>query len=178
MPDWITPFLDAAILVPAMILCVRLTGLRSFSKMSSYDFAVTVGFGSVLAGTVVNPGTLWWQGLLGLAALFATQWVIGLARARFEAVQTLTDNEPLLLMVEGKLLDANMARARVTAAEIAGKLRAANVSSLDEVRAVVLETTGDVSVITGDPVDDAILHRVRTGDADRSRSALRSGLGA
>ncbi len=176
MPDWFTPFLDAAIMVPAMIAGVRLAGLRSFSKMSSYDFAVTVAFGSVLAGTVLNPDTLWWEGLLALVALFGVQWIIGLARSRIDAVQAATDNVPLLLVSDGRMLDANMRHARVTAAEIAAKLRAADVSSLSEVRAVVLETTGDVSVITGDPVEAAILNRVRGGEADRSGKALQSGL--
>ena len=69
MPDWATPFLDAAILLPALIAIVRLAGLRSFAKMSAHDFVVTVATGSVVAATVLNAGTAWWQGLLALVAL-------------------------------------------------------------------------------------------------------------
>ncbi len=163
MPDWMTPIVDAVVMVPFMVLCVRLAGLRSFSKMSSYDFAVTVSFGSVLAGTVLNPGVTLWMGMLAMASLFAVQWLIGLARVRIGPVQALTDNEPLLLMQDGVVLEGNMARARITRGELSAKLREANVLALRQVRAVVLETTGDVSVLHGERLEDDLLHGVRRG---------------
>ncbi len=160
MPDWMTPFLDAAILVPFMVLCVRLSGLRTFAKMSSYDFAVTVSFGSALAGTVLNPGTPWWQGMFAMVALFGVQWLIGFARSRSDGVRRITDNVPLLLMRDGRVIEANLARARVTRGEVEAKLREAGVTEPSTVAAMVLETTGDVSVIaSGAP--EAVLGNVR-----------------
>ncbi len=160
MPDWMTYAVDAAILVPVMVLFVRLAGLRAFSKMSSYDFAVTVAFGSVLAATVVNPGVTLWQGIAGMAALFAVQWLIGLARSRSDAVEYVADNSPVVLMRDGKVIMENLTATRVTMSDLRAKLREANVLSFDEVRAVVLETTGDVSVLHGDHLDDALLNDV------------------
>ncbi|MGC1261443.1 MAG: YetF domain-containing protein, partial [Jannaschia helgolandensis] len=160
MPDWMTYAVDAAILVPVMVFFVRLAGLRAFSKMSSYDFAVTVAFGSVLAATVVNPGVTLWQGIAGMAALFAVQWLIGLARSRSDAVEYVADNSPVILMRDGKVIMENLTATRVTMSDLRAKLREANVLSFDEVRAVVLETTGDVSVLHGDHLDDALLNDV------------------
>jgi len=37
-----------------LILFTRIVGLRSFSKLSSYDFAMTVAIGSILASTVTS----------------------------------------------------------------------------------------------------------------------------
>ncbi|CTQ32006.1 DUF421 domain-containing protein [Jannaschia rubra] len=169
MPGWATHLIDAAVMVPFMILCVRLAGLRAFSKMSSYDFAVTVSFGSVLAGTVLNPDTALWHGLMAMASLFAVQWVIGLMRERWSAVQELTDNNPILLMKDGKVLEGNMASAHITRSELSAKLREANVLHLTEVRAVVLETTGDVSVLHGKSLDDDLLDGVRPGNLNTPR---------
>lgn len=173
MPDWITPLVDAAVMVPFMVLCVRLAGLRSFSKMSSYDFAVTVAFGSVLAGTVLNPGVALWQGMAAMVSLFGVQWTIGLARARYGEVRSLTDNRPILLMRNGELLEGNMTQARITRSELSAKLRAANVLELSQVRAVVLETTGDVNVLHGDRLGEDLLHGVRDGNlgTDQARRA-------
>ncbi|UWQ19340.1 DUF421 domain-containing protein [Jannaschia sp. M317] len=161
MPDWSTPFLDAVLLVPLMVVCVRLSGLRAFSKMSSYDFAVTVSFGSVLAGTVLDPAIVWWQGAAAMAALFAVQWGIGWARVHVAGMQDVTDNVPLLLMRDGQILSANLRKARVTEAEVRAKLREANALDLSQVRAVVLETTGDVSVLHGDHLADTLLDGTR-----------------
>ncbi|KIT16156.1 DUF421 domain-containing protein [Jannaschia aquimarina] len=160
MPDPLTYLVDAAVLIPVMVGFVRLAGLRAFSKMSSYDFAVTVSFGSVLAATVVNPGVSLWQGIAAMAALFAVQWTFGLARARACAVEALSDNTPILLMSDGEILRDALKRARVTEADLRAKLREANVLHLDEVRAVVLETTGDVSVLHGERLDPALLEGV------------------
>ncbi|WP_245749130.1 DUF421 domain-containing protein [Jannaschia pohangensis] len=157
-----TYFVDAAVLVPVMVLLVRLAGLRAFSKMTSFDFAVTVSFGSVLAATVLSPSTTVVQGILALVALFAVQWAIGTARARFAPVKALSDNAPILLMRDGQILEANMAATGVARSDLVAKLREANVMDFSEVRAVVLETTGDVSVLHGTDLDEGLLDGVST----------------
>ena len=57
------------------------------------------------------------------------------------------DNDPLMLMEGNKIYYENLKKARVTESDLRGKLREANVIQLSEVRAVVFETTGDVSVL-------------------------------
>ncbi len=42
--------LSALLMMVIVIASIRVIGLRSLSKMSSFDFAVTVAIGSVLAG--------------------------------------------------------------------------------------------------------------------------------
>lgn len=140
--------LSAAGMLAGIILYVRITGLRSFSKMSSFDFAVTVAMGSLLAAVTLSGSSLV-DGLVGAGALLATQAAIAFGRVRFGA-SALVDNEPLLLMAGPKMLEDNMRRARVTADDLRAKLRQANIQRYDQIRYVVLETTGDVSVVQGD----------------------------
>ena len=47
------------------------------------------------------------------------------------------------------MIEENLTRSRVTADDLRGKLREANVRNYNEVRYVVLEATGDVSVVHG-----------------------------
>ena len=63
------PFIDAILMVLVLIGLTRAVGLRSFSKMSGYDFAITVAMGSVLASVIVTKST---GPLVGAAALVAT----------------------------------------------------------------------------------------------------------
>ncbi len=75
------------------------------------------------------------------------------------------DNRPLLLMVGREMLDDNLRQARVTADDLRSKLREANVLNYDQLRAVVLEQTGDVSVLHGDAdIDPDLLTDVRDGE--------------
>lgn len=153
IPDWITPLTDAAILVPLVMLLVRIVGLRAFAKMSAHDFVVTVATGSVLAATVLNYDTPWWQGAVALAALLLVQWIVGAVRTELPAVQKVTDNEPLVLMSGGEERPAAMRRARVTSDDLRQKLRLAGLSDRDSAATVILETTGDVSVLQERPAE-------------------------
>jgi uncharacterized membrane protein YcaP (DUF421 family) len=147
MSDWLTVILDAAVLLPLLMLVVRVTGLRSFAKMSAHDFAVTVATGSVVASTVLNPDTPWWMGVLALAALVGVQTAISGVRTSFPAAQRWTDNEPLVLMRDGQMWDEGLRKARMTEDDLRQKLRGAGITQLQQAALVVLETTGDVSVL-------------------------------
>lgn len=154
-PSWYT--VDASALVgiflttlgvyAALIALVRLNGLRSFSKMSSHDFAITVAIGSVVASTVMAPSPSLGNGVVALIALFVAKRSLSSLRRYVD--RSPVDNRPLLLMRDGRILDDNLARAQVTRADLRSKLRGANVLRMSEVRAVVMESTGDVSVLHG-----------------------------
>ena len=53
-------------------------------------------------------------------------------------------------MRDGKVLKDNLKKSKVTESELQSKLREANVITLSQVKAVILETTGDVSVLHTD----------------------------
>lgn len=155
--SWILTSLEAVLMVLlstagiylSMILLTRVSGLRSFSKMSGFDFAVTVAIGSVLATTIVTEDPPLFQAAVGLAALYGIQMLVATLRSRSPAVGAAVDNAPLLLMAGEEVLTENLRRAQVTEADVRAKLREANVLDPREVRAVVLESTGDVSVLHG-----------------------------
>jgi uncharacterized membrane protein YcaP (DUF421 family) len=79
------------------------------------------------------------------------------------------DNSPLVLVADGRVLTGNLDHARVSDAELWSQLRLHGVQRLEQVRAVVLETTGDISVLTGDGGFDAeLLSGVRGGEGLRT----------
>lgn len=129
-----------------VILYTRIAGKRSFSKMSSFDFAMTIASGSILASTILLKNVSLIQGAVGLLIVYILQISTAYLR-RYPAFQKITDNDPILLMKDGEIYYDNLKKARVTESDLRGKLREANVIQLSEVRAVVFETTGDVSVL-------------------------------
>lgn len=130
----------------AVIVFTRIAGKRSFSKMSSFDFAMTVAIGSILASTVLSSSIGLLHGIVGLAAVYVLQISAAFFR-RFNSFSNLIDNKPLLLMDGATILQQNLKKARVTNDDLRAKLREANVINLSQVRAVVFETTGDISVL-------------------------------
>jgi len=133
----------------AVIIMTRICGKRSFSKMSSFDFAMTVAVGSIIATTVLSSTVNMVEGVVGLVAVYLLQITAALAR-RNKTVRNLMDNSPLLLMDGDTILEDNLRKARVTQGDLRSKLREANVTALSNVKAVVFETTGDISVLHKD----------------------------
>lgn len=149
----------------ALIALTRLAGLRSFSKLSSFDFAVTVAFGSIIAAVVVSPDPPLFAAVVGLASLYLIQMGVSIVRRHVDFVARAVDNEPLLLMAGPRVIDENLARAKLSRSDVKAKLREANVIDYDEIFAVVMESTGDVSVLHGDPtekeLEEGLLEGVR-----------------
>ena len=147
-----------------LIILTRVAGLRSFSKMSSFDFAITVAIGSVIASTILSDNPPLLQGMAGLAFLYLIQITVASLRGKSEYLSRLVDNPPLLLMDGSIFLEENMRKAKITHDDLRAKLREANVTQLKQVKAVVMEATGDVSVLHhSDPahkIDNELLENV------------------
>jgi len=157
-------FLTALGTFVALMIYTRIFGKRSFSKMSSFDFSMTVAIGSIVATTVVSSSVTMAQGIVGLGAVYLIQLTAAFAR-RYHWFQVLVDNKPLLLMDESTIIYDNLRKARVTKDDLISKLREANVLKMSQVKAVVFEATGDISVLhTNDgriEVEDWLLEDVK-----------------
>ena len=105
--DWIwTPWEQAGLvavsalaMVLVVIAIIRVVGLRSLSKTSSFDFAVTVAIGSIMASTVATSTPVA-NGALAVASLLGVQAAIAALR-RFASFGVVVDNAPVLLMRDG-----------------------------------------------------------------------------
>ncbi|RJS91165.1 DUF421 domain-containing protein [Salinisphaera sp. Q1T1-3] len=170
--DWFTAGLSglvsmtvsAIVIYIALLLFTRLSGLRSFSKMSSFDFAITVAFGTILASTLLSRSPALLTGIVALGLLYLIQYGVARARRADAGFARLVDNEPLLLMAGSELLTDNLSTARLTEDDLNSKLRLAGLANREEVLAVTLESTGDVAVIKkGQTIDPQLFAQVRDG---------------
>ncbi|WP_299784778.1 YetF domain-containing protein [uncultured Marivita sp.] len=145
-----------------VIAMVRWVGLRSFSKMTSFDFVVTVAIGSLLAGAGQAASTSGFlQASVAISGLMGAQVVFQKIRQSASAGSEAIENEPVLLMRDGQIDEDALTATRVTRGDLLAKLREANVLRFDDVRAVVLETTGDISVLHGKALSDDLLDGVK-----------------
>ena len=154
--------LSTAVAYAAMIAYTRLTGLRSFAKMSAFDFAATIAIGSIAASMSVLDTVDLATGAVGLGTLFGLQGLVAFLRTRSDRFEETVDNSPLLLMAGSTVLHDHLHLGNVSVDDLRAKLREAGIVRRDEVLAVILETTGDITVLTGhDPVEAWLLDGVR-----------------
>ena len=151
----------------AFIVLVRLVGPRSLTSTASFDFAAVVALGAVIGRTVLLAEPTLAIGLVALTTLFGMQGVLGWLRQnpRFDR---LVHRPPTLLVADGVLLRDNMRRVHVVEDEVRQAVRRSGARSLEEVRCVVLERNGAVSVVRSHrPVDPWLLEDVAGARAAR-----------
>lgn len=159
------PIIAGLLAFTVVVIMTRVMGLRTFSKMSSVDFAGTLAVGSLLAGMTLNASVPLLTGILAIVTIFGVQALQAVLRMTSSGFRGAVDNGPLLLMDGPRMLRENMAKAQVSEQDVLGKLREANVLNFEQVRAVVFETTGDVTVLhgpaEGPALNPALLEGVR-----------------
>lgn len=138
----------------ALVFLLRLVGKRSVAKLNAFDLVLVFTVGSILATTILNTQTTLSEGLLALAMLVALQWLTAWLATRSQGFRSLIKSEPTLLAYDGKLLHDNMKRERIAEVELLAALRQQGIHDVADVKAVVLETEGEISVLKpqeGDP---------------------------
>lgn len=146
----------------ALVLMLRTSGKRTLSKLNAFDLVVTVALGSTLASVVTSKQVALVDGLAALALLIGLQYVVAWVASRSRRLNRLVKAEPQVLFHRGAFAREAMRAERVTEDEVLSAVREASVASLDEVEVVILESSGDISVVRRPDRPDA-----------RERAALR-----
>ncbi|ALJ01417.1 DUF421 domain-containing protein [Rufibacter tibetensis] len=135
-----------------LVIQLRISGKRTLSKMNSFDFVVTVAFGSTLATVLLSKDVALLDGIIAFAILVVLQFCITWLSVRFTWVSNLVKAKPALLVYQGNFLQEIMTVERITKNEIMAALRKQGIGTIEDIGAVVLETEGSLSVIK--QVDD------------------------
>lgn len=131
----------------SLIIMLRISGKRTLSKMNAFDFIITVALGSTLAAVSLNKDIALAEGVLALFLLVFLQYVITWITVRYEKVKGIITSNPSLLVYKGEMIRDNMKKERITSEEIIAEAREKGFSSIKNIDAIVLETTGEISII-------------------------------
>ncbi|UYV11672.1 MAG: DUF421 domain-containing protein [Phycisphaera sp.] len=130
-----------------IVTYLRLSGLRTLSKMNAFDFIVTIALGSTLASILLSKEVTLAEGTVAVGTLVGLQFLVTWISVRARWVRRAITGEPLLLLYNGELLDDALKRARVTPDEVHMALRGAGLQGMQNAHAVVLETDGTFTVL-------------------------------
>lgn len=132
-----------------LVFFLRTTGKRTLSKMNAFDLVVTVAFGSTFASAILSSDVSLVEALVAFALLCGLQYGVTLLSVRSERFQRLIKAQPTLLFYRGAFLDPALRKERVTREEILAAMRSSGAAKPSQVDAVVLETDGSFSVVSG-----------------------------
>ena len=139
--------LRAAFAFAFILLLTRIVSRRELGSLEPFDLIMLIVLGDLVqqgvtqsdysvTGLVLAGGTI---ALMQVAASYLSY--------RFRKVRPVLDGEPIVLVEDGRVLERNTRRERITPEEIAVQARLNQIDSLDKVRWAVLETSGQISFI-------------------------------
>lgn len=144
----------------AMVVLVRVLGQRMLAAMSSYDLVAIIAFGAILGRAALGEVPVLGGGLVALVTLIALRSITSTLRLVPLGARAVSAH-PVLLMADGRVLERQLRRARVSPEELQSSLRIAGIHHYDEVAAALLEPTGAISVLRrGEPIDAMLLSGV------------------
>lgn len=149
--DWTTIYrtlLVGTLAYLLLILVLRIFGKRILSKMSAFDFVVTVAFGSILATILTDSKLALADGITSLTLLVFLQFVLSKLIKRFNFIDKLVKSEPVLLYFKGKYDEQAMEKERILKEDLYQTARSSGFVSMDDISGIILETNGEFSVLS------------------------------
>jgi uncharacterized membrane protein YcaP (DUF421 family) len=130
-----------------VFLLTRLVGRRELSSLQPFDLILLIVIGDLIQqGVTQNDLSV--TGLVLAAGIFG---VLTLAVSylgwRFPRIRPVFEPEPLILVEEGRVVEKNLRKERMTREEIAAEARLQQIPTLDRVQWAVLESGGRISFI-------------------------------
>jgi uncharacterized membrane protein YcaP (DUF421 family) len=125
----------------------RAIGRRELSTLQPFDLILLIVIGDLIQSGVTQDD----MSVTGILLVLCTIGILQVATSylgfRFRRMRPFLQGEPIVLVENGRTIDKNMRRERLTLDDLAEKARLSEIASLDEIRWAVLETNGDISFI-------------------------------
>ena len=125
----------------------RVVGRRELSTLQPFDLILLVMIGDLVQqGITQNDFSVTGMLLVGSTVSLLTV-AISYTNFRFPKLRPILEGEPVIVVQDGKPIDRNLSRNRITHEELAALARGQQFGSLDEIQWAVLETSGQISFI-------------------------------
>jgi len=130
-----------------LLVLMRAIGRRELSSLEPFDLILLVILGDALQQGLTQDdysvtGAMLVVGTFAVLQV-ATSWIT----YRFRPVRAVLEGEPLIVVQDGKPIERNLRRERLTMEELAEAARLQQIAHIDEVQWAVLERNGQITFI-------------------------------
>jgi uncharacterized membrane protein YcaP (DUF421 family) len=131
-----------------LLLVTRIAGRRELSSLEPFDVILLVVVGDLIQQGVTQSD----YSVVGLVLAVGTITLLqtGVSWLGFRwpnRVGLVLEGEPMVLVEDGKWIDKNLNRERLTHEEVLENARRDNIAALAEIEWAILETSGEITFI-------------------------------
>jgi uncharacterized membrane protein YcaP (DUF421 family) len=137
----------ALIVFFAALIFIRIAGLRTFGRTSSFDKTTALILGAVLGRSIVSNQSFFGS-LAACLLIMLLHRLIAWVGFTSKTAGKIFKGEPLLLYKDGKYVRSNMRRTHITEDDITEAIHLLpNLDKMSEVKEAYLERSGEISII-------------------------------
>lgn len=134
------------IYILALILS-KLIGIKIISQMNFFDFIVGVSIGSMIAKIIIDKNHVVFSGIVALITFALLTISTSYLNLKSYSARRIINAKTLILVENGRIIDKNLKRLRITINELMMKLREKDVFNLEDVQFAIMESNGQLSVL-------------------------------
>ena len=137
----------AIIVFFATLVLIRIAGIRTLGKQSAFDTLTSLMLGAIMGRAVVTEQSFFGS-ILATLVLMLLHRLVAWVTFKSKRAGALIKGGNILLMRAGEKQQKNLAATHITEEDIMEVLRHdLNTTSLDEIKEVYLERSGNISII-------------------------------
>ena len=131
-----------------IFLITRIAGRRELSSLEPFDLILLVVLGDLVQQGITQSD----ESVTGTLIVISTVTLLSVGVSwlsfRSKGVRLVTEGQPIVLIQDGKLIERNLRRERLTRGDIEEEARKQQIASLADVRWAILEKAGAISFIS------------------------------
>jgi uncharacterized membrane protein YcaP (DUF421 family) len=130
-----------------IFLLTRVIGRRELSSLEPFDLILLIVLGDAVQQSLTQDDYSITGALIVISTIAILQVLVSYLNFRVPRLRPLLDGEPIVIIQDGRVLEANAKRERLTPEDIAEAARLQQIGSLEDVQWAVLETGGQLTFI-------------------------------
>ena len=126
---------------------MRMIGRRELSSLEPFDLILLIVLGDAVQQGLTQDDYSLTGAFLAIGTIAIMQVAVSYANFRFPKLRPVLDGEPIVVVQDGKPIEKNLKRERVTIDDLAAAARQQNIAKIEDVQWAVMETSGAISFI-------------------------------
>jgi len=130
-----------------LFVLVRVMGRRELSSLEPFDLILLIILGDAVQQGLTQDDYSLTGAMLAVGTIAILQIATSWLNFRVPRLRPILDGEPIVIVQDGKPIERNLKRERLTGDDLAEAARKEGIATLDEVAWAVMETSGSISFI-------------------------------
>ena|SRR5438874_13479965 len=139
--------LRALFLYAFVVFVMRVIGRRELSSLSAVDLVLLIVLGDAIQQGLTQDDYSVTGAVIAVSTIAAVQVGSSYLSFRSKRARKVIEGEPIVVIRDGKLIEGNLKRERLTDDEVAEEMRVQQIGTFDEVQWAILETNGQISFV-------------------------------